>query len=479
MNMKKIIAGIMAVCVIGGAMPSVMNADNAVITASIYSYNGTYDLLSYKGDGDYIYITGCDESATEIEIPAEIDGFPVKHIGDNAFYNCKNLISVTIPDSVNNIEIGAFSSCDNLKSINILGSSWRYSSENGVLFNGTKTELIKYPRGKTEEEYVIPDSVADIKNGAFSGCEHLTSVMIPEGVKTIGMSAFSSCENLKSIVIPNGVASIGDKAFDDCSALASVTIPDSVTRIGMAAFMSCSSLTSITIPDSVTNMGGNTFQYCINLKSVKLSNSLPYINGYAFSNCSSLTSITIPDCVKTIQPVAFSGSSLISVIIPDSVTKIDYIAFSDCQNLTSITILNPECEIYGASNTISNNYQYSSDVYYNGTIYGYTNSTAQAYADKYGYKFESIGEAPARELETGDINGDNKIDATDASFVIIEYSKLSTDGSGSFTEAMKKSADVNGDGKIDAVDSSIILGYYSYTSTGGTDTIEKYLESKK
>ena len=75
----------------------------------------------------------------------------------------------------------------------------------------------------------------------------------------------------------------------------------------------------------------------------------------------------------------------------------------------------------------------------------------------------------------GDVNQDGKVDAKDASLILMEYSKNSTDGKGDFTARQKKDGDVNFDGKIDAKDASTILQFYSYTSTGGTDTIEEFL----
>lgn len=84
--------------------------------------------------------------------------------------------------------------------------------------------------------------------------------------------------------------------------------------------------------------------------------------------------------------------SLKSVTIPDLVTKICSGAFSCCDSLKSTTLLNPDCKIAYDPDTISNGYDGFADVYYNGVIRGYENSTAQAYAEKFGYKFERSGD---------------------------------------------------------------------------------------
>ncbi|MDE7363315.1 MAG: leucine-rich repeat protein, partial [Ruminococcus sp.] len=204
------------------------------------------------------------------------------------------------------------------------------------------------------------------------------------------------------------------------------------------------------------------------LESKQKENPLVIVNGILIDGKTCSGDVIIPESVTSIGDLTFSYcSGLTSVTIPESVTSMGYSAFQGCSGLTSVKILNPECDIYNDSGTINNT----------ATIYGYENSTAQAYAEKYGRKFESLGKAPEKELTTGDIDGNNIIDANDSSLVLAEFALISTGGSGTFTESIKKSADINKDGLIDSVDSSIILGYYSYTSTGGKDTIDKYLES--
>ena len=78
-------------------------------------------------------------------------------------------------------------------------------------------------------------------------------------------------------------------------------------------------------------------------------------------------------------------------------------------------------------------------------------------------------------LSLGDVNNDGKVDAKDASLILVEYASLSTDGKSVLSDEAKTAADVNKDGKADSKDASAVLQYYAYTSTGGTDSIEKYL----
>ena len=239
----------------------------------------------------------------------------------------------------------------------------------------------------------ITFSITDISDGAFYGCDSLTSVTIPNSVTTIGEYAFYSCDSLTSVTIPDSVTSIGgsafdctswynnhpdgivyigmvaykfkgkmpsrtavaikegtacisDRAFDGCTGLASVTIPNSVTLIGRFAFYGCSSLTSVNIPNSVTKIGERVFEGCTGLTSVTIGNSVTSIGERTFMDCTGLTSVTIGNSVTKIGDRAFMGcAGLTSMIVPNSVTKIGWCAFHSCTGLTSVTIGNSVTKI--------------------------------------------------------------------------------------------------------------------------------------
>ncbi|HEZ7986074.1 MAG TPA: leucine-rich repeat protein, partial [Ruminococcus sp.] len=372
-------------------------------------------------------------------------------IGNNAFSGCKNLASITIPNSVTSIGESAFAYCENLKSVTISNSVT--SIDNNTFSDCTSLTSV-----------TIPDSVTSIGNNAFSDCTSLTSVTIPDSVTSIGNNAFSGCKNLASITIANSVTSIGEHAFSktswlenkqkenplvivngilidgktcsgnvtipdsvtsivsytfyDCTSLTSITIPDSVTSIGESAFSNCKNLTSVTIPDSITSIGRYAFFGTSWLENkqkedplvivsgilidgetcsgnVTIPDSVTSIGEYAFSYCENLTSIIIPNSVTSIGESAFSScTNLTSVTIPNSVISVGYQAFAGCSRLESVTLLNPECEIYDNNgDTICNSYDGDNETYtYSGVIKGYSGSTAEAYAKKYDRTFESLDE---------------------------------------------------------------------------------------
>ncbi|MBP5363265.1 MAG: hypothetical protein J6Y71_09640 [Ruminococcus sp.] len=80
----------------------------------------------------------------------------------------------------------------------------------------------------------------------------------------------------------------------------------------------------------------------------------------------------------------------------------------------------------------------------------------------------------------GDVNEDGKVDAKDASLILVAYAKASTGGEDGFTEFQKLAAEVNGDGKIDAKDASFVLAYYAMVSTASGDvpSLKEFVGSK-
>ena len=395
MKLKRFAAGfvaaVMAFTVVGTPLEDILpevKANVATVASAAETYGDFgYDIL----DDGTVIIERYYGNAENIDIPAEIDGKSVTSIGDFAFGDCTNLVSVMIPDSVTYIGWYAFIRCKKLTSIVIPESVVEICSS--AFEDCTNLTSITIPKNltyigastfencKNLTNIIIPNSVKVIGGSAFSGCTGITTIVIPNSVKVIGGSAFSGCINLSNITIPDSIAEIGGNAFYDtallnnqvtsekyidtwvvecsnncesvtikngtkgiaddtfssCSKLTSVTIPESVTKIGSSAFSNCTSLTSIILPDGVEEICSSTFSNCTSLTSITIPDGVTSIGDGAFRS-TSLANVTIPNSVTSIGAGAFSRTNLISIIIPDGVTSISNSTFYNCYNLTNVTI---------------------------------------------------------------------------------------------------------------------------------------------
>lgn len=217
----------------------------------------------------------------------------------------------------------------------------------------------------------LPNTIIDIDHFAFMNCKNLTSVTMSNSVEWMGNSAFFYCSSLKTIKLSSSLTNIGKYSFEGCTALTSITIPNSVTIINHYAFHG-SGLTSIDIPNSVTEIGKNAFAYCKDLTSITISSSVVSFDYQTIYECHNLANLkvdgknavfssednvlfnkdktkllycvpkksgayTIPSSVKGIENSALSNCvGLTSVTIPSSVTNIGTGIFYYCSGLTSI-----------------------------------------------------------------------------------------------------------------------------------------------
>ncbi len=298
--------------------------------------------------------------------------------------------------------------------------------------------------GKLEvPEQIDGHTVTAIGEHAFYLCATATEIRLPETVKSIGKQAFTYCYALEYVNIPDGVSAIEDETFLMCKALKTVDIPESVTSIGVRAFTECEALDDIKLPSGVTNLGTEVFQKCV---------SLEWIN--------------IPDGVTEIPDNAFLGcTSLKNMQLSYKTAKIGKMAFMLC-NLEYIKIPNPNCEIDETFATTTG----SRDT----KIYGFAYSTAQAFAEQYGYPFVPLDEIPPVEStessettessedpkETtgpveflcGDANQDGELDISDV--VLMNRCYVGVE---ELTKMQIQAADTDGDGKISLTDSMNVL----------------------
>lgn len=220
MKVKKILTAVMCLCMtaqMSGYIQPVFNAKangNVVVEQPVKTE--IYDIFQYKNLGNYIEIVATSTTAKGVvEVPAEIDGLPVKVAGEHAFAGNQNVTKFILPDTLTTLGKGAF---------------WGDTALTSV---------------------TIPEGVTQIKDETFLNCMSLSNVFLPENLKSIGVRAFYNCNQIESLKLPATVKSISSQAFDSCRQLRTINIPDGVTVLEQGVFSNCDVLYSIVLPESV------------------------------------------------------------------------------------------------------------------------------------------------------------------------------------------------------------------------------------
>lgn len=322
-----------------------IRADVDGIRYEIYDDGAYVSRKSYSG-GDY---------SGEMVIPSSITYkgviYPVTRINSFAFWNCKKLTSISIPNSITFIGESAFNNCSSLTSIEVPTSvtsigqnafkdtQWLKDKPEGCIYINSILYLFKTEDYSQSVSVDIKDGTTEICGNAFSGCTGLYHISIPNTVTSIGEYAFRYCSSLNYVVIPNSVTSISDYVFAD-SGISSVTLPNSLTEIPSCAFYNCKVLNNVIIPKSVERIGREAFANCTRLSNITIPESLSYIYAAAFNGCTSLSSIVLPNSnYLWIDKETFANcTGLLSVSIPESVCSIYEKAFAGCKNLKTVTI---------------------------------------------------------------------------------------------------------------------------------------------
>ncbi len=309
-----------------------LNAEDTTATV-IYKDGGYYDAIIIPAQVSYSELT-----------------YKVVAIGDQAFYNCSGLTSVTIGNSVTSIGGSAFSGCSSLTSV------------------------------------TIPNSVTSIGSSAFYCCRSLTSLEIPNSVINCGGNLFGVCTNLNSIIAPADAfvncrsfpvhleymyitgglmqqdafycisfnastlktidlaavenTELPDNLFYNCYSLQKLVLPSNLTRINYMAIAQCIYLDSIAIPAGVTEIGDRAFEDCRSLAKVEFAGTnLQRIGDWAFYNCHELSQINLPEGVTEIGKAAFYGCVYANQAhIPASVQAIGDNAFALCSKLSKMIV---------------------------------------------------------------------------------------------------------------------------------------------
>lgn len=269
-----------------------------------FESNGIRYRVIQEADGQTAYGTVSvaaaefDDYSGDIVIPSAVkeiddsysDSYKVIAIDDYAFAETKELVSITLPSSLETIGEKAF---------------W-----------GSGLNRITIPMGK----------LTGIGTSVFSGCWYLQSVALPSTVKKIGDDAFSYCYELQTISMP-GVVSIGKYAFKNCNALTEIVLPEPLKYIRNEAFSQCDNLQKVTCGNNLLSIGEFAFTQCPELVTIELPESLREMQKGAFQQ-SGIHHIKIPNKIKVITEGLFSMSKLQTIILPENLEKIEPYAFA-------------------------------------------------------------------------------------------------------------------------------------------------------
>lgn len=185
---------------------------------------------------------------------------------------------------------------------------------------------------------ILPEKLTTIEKDAFYSCESLALIALPEDLTEIRETAFRYCTNLANLSLPKGITKISWGTFDGCSNLASITLPDGLTHIDDWGFTNCSSLALTSLPESLIHIGSVAFRDCSNLALTELPKGVMSIGSTAFMRCAKLALTSLPEGLITIERDTFSNcTSLALTSLPASIDSIGYAAFGLCTGLTSIT----------------------------------------------------------------------------------------------------------------------------------------------
>ena len=282
--------------------------------------------LSYPVESGNLYfdphsgtIVDCDHAVTAADIPAEIQGIPVRAIGDYAFDYCENLHSVSFPeglehignmsfaycyglsalafpDSLITIADRAFFDCTNLEEITF-GSEIRSVGrdvfwgaaylrrernwENDLLY---ADHVLLDARSSLSGAVELPEKNRVIAGGAFYGCTALTGITLPENLISIGAESFYYCTNLEQLCIPNAVLMIENAAFQYCAALKTLEIGNGVQSIGDKAFAFCGALEEVSIGKNLRTIGSYAFADCDSLTQIRFYGDAPILGEHTFDD---------------------------------------------------------------------------------------------------------------------------------------------------------------------------------------------------
>lgn len=233
---------------------------------------------------------------TEVVIPSEYDGKPVKLINYEAFCDQYQITSIHIPDSITEIGAWAFAYCSSLNSLVIPDSV--ETIEESILEGCSSLESLTIPFIGRETTSVPSSST--LFGRFFGQTEYEGSYLVSQSYNVADDSiTYFVPQALKSVVVTHGEIHYG--AFMDCTQIQHIKLPEDLLSIPDYAFNGCSALQSIELHENIRSIGYSAFRACNALKTIVIPPLVSYIAGHAFYACRSLVSLVIPLSVTNVE----------------------------------------------------------------------------------------------------------------------------------------------------------------------------------
>ncbi|MBQ6943147.1 MAG: leucine-rich repeat protein [Ruminococcus sp.] len=318
---------------------------------------------------DFAFLTDFSNlEAEEVEIPAEINGVPVVGVDGTPFGYCRNLKSITLPDSMqyfdwldlvcivttvssgssgshtvsvntqlteideettfnpSNVTIMADENTDediiypSVTEIKVSETNPYFTVSDGLLYSKDMKKVIGCPPAMDLTELIISEKAEIINDYAFATCYKLKDLVIPENIKQINNAAFVACINLESIELPESINAVHMDTFYMCESLSDVKFNGDISAIGIGAFGECTSLTEFDIPDSVTYIGASAFAEsgCIEVKD-----GIHYVDNWAVDSEEDIVNAVFAEGTVGVAEWAFLMRCNIELVdFPESVTYV-------------------------------------------------------------------------------------------------------------------------------------------------------------
>lgn len=369
----------------------------------------------------------------------------------------KAAITYTIPASVTSISADAFYRAVRLQEIAVEAENTAFTSEDGILFNATKTNLYVYPAGKQAAAYCVPSSVTVIGEFAFSGATHLNEIVLPENLTEVyssafeGMGLYNNEDNWKNGILYIGSYLIAAKADlqGDCH------IQDGTAVIVRRAFSHCENVKSIYLPYHMREIMPYGFEFCTALKNVYLNYGLQTIGTRTFEG-TAVEELYLPATVQSTltnsQSItswansAFYGATCLrKIVVGEGMTDLPKGAFAGCSTLETIVL--PKSLSSAPTAGVFFKKAWNSNCPALKEIIGYSGSFAETLATENGYIFSTL----STPVTNGDVNRSGKADETD-----YEIMKGYALGVETPSKEALLAADLNGDGVLDMFDVSLM-----------------------